>query len=105
MVGVIITSILTFSNISNSVTIRNFSKSDIGILHRLQTGKIIIGALQSRGTIRSALLQGCSIEQYLTAKVNTVAIITEIVDIANLITGMIGFGCIAASLILRKMQG
>ena len=37
------------SVLRNQVAVRNFRESDVGILHRLQTGKVVIGALQGGG--------------------------------------------------------
>ena len=83
----------------------HFTESDIGILHSLQSGEVIVGSLQGRGTVGLSLLQGGGVEQHTMAQMDAVAVVAQIADVANLVTGMVGFGCIAASLILQQVQG
>ena len=83
----------------------HFTESDIGILHCLQSGEVIVGSLQGRGAVGLSLLQGSGIEQHTMAQMDAVAIVALITDVANLVTGMIGFGCIAVCLILQQVQG
>ena len=83
----------------------HFTESDIGILHSLQSGEVIVGSLQGRGTVGLSLLQSSGVEQHTMAQMDAVTIVALITDVANLVTGMVGFGCIAACLILQQVQG
>ena len=83
----------------------HFTESDIGILHCLQSGEVIVSSLQGRGAVGLSLLQGSGIEQHTMAQMDAVAIVALITDVANLVTGMVGFGRIAVCLILQQVQG
>ena len=85
--------------------ISHFTESDIGILHSLQSGEVIVGSLQGRGAVGLTLLQSSGIEQHTMAQMDAVAVVAQIADVANLVTRMVGFGCIAVCLILQQVQG
>ncbi len=90
---------------SSYSAIGSFHESDIGIFHRLQAGEIIIRTLQGRGAVGTSLLQGSGIQEHLMAQVDAVAVVAEIVDLPNLVSGVIGFRRITVSLVLHQMQG
>ena len=85
--------------------INHFTESDVGVLHCLQSGEVIVSSLQGRGAVGLSLLQGSGIEQHTMAQMDAVTIVALIADVANLVTGMIGFGSIAVCLILQQVQG
>ena len=87
------------------VAIRHLGESNIGVFHRLQTGEIIVSSLQGRCVVRSALLDGGGIEEYLTAKMNIVAIVAQIVHLADDISGMIYLWRTTVCLVLHQLEG
>ena len=95
--------ILSHSVLRNHITVRNFRETDISILHRLQTGEVVISALQGGGTVGTAFSKSCGIEQYLVAQMDSVAVITQIVDVSDFISGMINLRSITVCLILHQM--
>ena len=87
------------------IAVRHFGKSDIGILHRLQSGKVIVSALQGRCAVRLILPKSSGIEQHLMAQVDAVAVIAQKVDIPHRIARMIHLWRITVALVLHQMQG
>ena len=85
--------------------IGSFHESDIGIFHRLQACEIIIRTLQGRGAVGTSLLQGSGIQEHLMAQVDAVAVVAEIVDLPDFVSGVRGFRRITVSLVVHQVQG
>ena len=70
----------------------------------LQTGKVVIGALQGSSAVGTAFSEGSGIEQNLMAQMDSVAVITQIVDVSDFISGMINLRSITVCLILHQVE-